>query len=204
MNFKNNKSGITLVALVITIIILLIFAGISISTLTQTGLLGKAKLTEQKSEEAKQNQIATLEEYENKIQEHLISTRDENSEHLKNESLLDISSYSINDISIYDNRLTNIQGGYKLDGNIVHIFIKATSVKALTSSVGSWLLLYNLPEPKEGSAILNAAAYNTSGELLDDVRSSGIFKKNEKFYLSFFGTLRQGSIITIQGSYLKK
>ena len=34
-----NKSGITLVALVITIIILLILAGVAITTLTQTGYL---------------------------------------------------------------------------------------------------------------------------------------------------------------------
>ena len=38
---RNN--GITLIALVITIIILLILAGISISTLTGSGLLGKAE-----------------------------------------------------------------------------------------------------------------------------------------------------------------
>ena len=40
--FKSSK-GITLVALVITIIILLILAGISISALTNTGIFGKAK-----------------------------------------------------------------------------------------------------------------------------------------------------------------
>ena len=43
VNFKREK-GITLVALVVTIVILLILAGISISTLTQTGLFGKVKL----------------------------------------------------------------------------------------------------------------------------------------------------------------
>ena len=37
------NQGITLVALVITIIILLILAGISISALTQTGLFSRAK-----------------------------------------------------------------------------------------------------------------------------------------------------------------
>ena len=40
---KQTYNGITLVALVITIIILLILAGITISTLTQSGLFGKAK-----------------------------------------------------------------------------------------------------------------------------------------------------------------
>lgn len=39
---KNTK-GITLVTLVITIIILLILAGVAINTLTQTGLLENAK-----------------------------------------------------------------------------------------------------------------------------------------------------------------
>ena len=38
-----NQKGITLVALVITIIILLILAGISIATLQQTNLFGQAQ-----------------------------------------------------------------------------------------------------------------------------------------------------------------
>ena len=75
MIFKNSKSGITLVALVVTIIILLILARISISALTQTGLFEKAKLAEKKSKEAEQNQTITLGQYENQIQEHLGSTR---------------------------------------------------------------------------------------------------------------------------------
>ena len=42
MRRTNKQSGITLVALVITIIILLILAGIAISSLTQTGLFSKS------------------------------------------------------------------------------------------------------------------------------------------------------------------
>lgn len=42
-NKKKNIKGITLIALVVTIVILLILAGISISALTQTGLFGKTK-----------------------------------------------------------------------------------------------------------------------------------------------------------------
>ena len=41
------NSGITLVVLVITIIILLILAGITISSLTNTGIFGKAKEAKQ-------------------------------------------------------------------------------------------------------------------------------------------------------------
>lgn len=66
-NKKENVKGITLVALVVTIVILLILAGISISALTQTGLFGKAKQAEQKSKDAQEIENTTLAEYENKI-----------------------------------------------------------------------------------------------------------------------------------------
>lgn len=64
---KENK-GITLVALVVTIIILLILAGISIMVLTQTGMFDKANLAKQKSEEAQKLENSILEDYENKIE----------------------------------------------------------------------------------------------------------------------------------------
>ena len=61
--FKSLK-GITLVALVITIIILLILAGISISALTNTGIFGKAKDAKSKSELADAQEKITLLEHE--------------------------------------------------------------------------------------------------------------------------------------------
>ena len=67
---KKNK-GITLVALVITIIILLILAGISISALTNTGIFGKAKDAKQKSADAELDQNTKLDEYENEIDNYL-------------------------------------------------------------------------------------------------------------------------------------
>ena len=72
MKKKLKKSkGITLVALVITIIILLILAGISISALTQTGLFSRAKQAEQKSKDAQEEENTTLGTYENEINEYL-------------------------------------------------------------------------------------------------------------------------------------
>ena len=67
---KNTK-GITLVALVITIIILLILAGISISALTNTGIFQKAKDAKQKSENAALDQNTKLDEYENEIDKYI-------------------------------------------------------------------------------------------------------------------------------------
>ena len=48
----NKNNGITLVTLVITVIILLILAGISIASLTGNGLFEKAKLAKEKQENA--------------------------------------------------------------------------------------------------------------------------------------------------------
>lgn len=64
---KENQKGITLVALVITIIVLLILAGISISALTNTGIFQKAQEAKKKSAEAEANQKATLDEYETEL-----------------------------------------------------------------------------------------------------------------------------------------
>ncbi len=61
------EKGITLVALVITIVILLILAGISISTLTNTGIFQKAKEAKQKSKEAENEQNKILDEYETEL-----------------------------------------------------------------------------------------------------------------------------------------
>ena len=61
--FQNNVRGVTLVALVLTIIILLILAGITISSLTNTGIFGKAKEAKEKSEDAQRNEQDILGQY---------------------------------------------------------------------------------------------------------------------------------------------
>ena len=67
---KSNK-GITLVALVITIVILLILAGISISTLTNTGIFEKAKDVKKASENADLEQNKVLDEYEKELDKYM-------------------------------------------------------------------------------------------------------------------------------------
>lgn len=64
------ENGITLVALVITIVILLILAGISISTLSNTGIFKKAKDAKQKYEEAENDQNKILDEYETELNQY--------------------------------------------------------------------------------------------------------------------------------------
>ena len=64
---REKSKGITLVALVITIVILLILAGISISTLTNTGIFQKAKDAKKASENAEKEEKSLLSEYEQEI-----------------------------------------------------------------------------------------------------------------------------------------
>ncbi len=67
---KENR-GITLVVLVITIVILLILAGITISSLTNTGLFVRAKEAKEKTQAAEENQAKTLNEYEEELNKYV-------------------------------------------------------------------------------------------------------------------------------------
>ena len=72
---KKKSNGITLVALVITIVILLILAGISISALTNTGIFQKAKDAKQKSEDASEKEQSLLYEYEDELSKYTSNDR---------------------------------------------------------------------------------------------------------------------------------
>ena len=65
----NKSKGITLVALIVTVIILLILAGISIASLTGNGLFEKVKLAKEKQENAEIKENIIFGDYENKINE---------------------------------------------------------------------------------------------------------------------------------------
>ena len=74
---KNKDKGITLIALVITIIILLILAGISISALTNQGLFKNAKAAQNATEKAEKEQGQRLNEYEDEINKYLGNSKEE-------------------------------------------------------------------------------------------------------------------------------
>ena len=72
--FKNNTKGITLVALVITIIILLILATISIQSLTNTGLFKNAQKAKDETQNAAENQAKLLNSYEDELNKYVSGT----------------------------------------------------------------------------------------------------------------------------------
>lgn len=81
---KSKNRGITLVALVVTIIILLILAGVAISALTQTGLFENAKQAKNAMENAQNVENVTLGSYNNKI-DSVIGSREESKTEEQNE-----------------------------------------------------------------------------------------------------------------------
>ena len=67
-NIINKRQGITLIALVVTIIVLLILAGVSISMLTgQNGILNRAKDAKEKTELAQKEENEKMQGYEDII-----------------------------------------------------------------------------------------------------------------------------------------
>ena len=75
LSIKSN-GGITLIALVITIIILIILAGISIMGITQTGILSKAKMAKIFFSNTKTKEENILNNYDENINEIIDGTRD--------------------------------------------------------------------------------------------------------------------------------
>ena len=68
---KYGKKGITLIALIVTIIVLLILAGVSIATLTgDNGILTRAQDAKNKTEQAQKDEENILSSYEDKINEY--------------------------------------------------------------------------------------------------------------------------------------
>lgn len=86
---KRKENGITLVALVITIIILLILAGITINSLTGSRLFEKTKLAKEKTKNEEKLQNQTLSEYENKIGKYIDGNTRENNSSSKRTILFD-------------------------------------------------------------------------------------------------------------------
>ncbi len=72
VDLKKSMKGITLIALVITIIVLLILAGVSIATLTgENGILTRANDAKEKTEEAEKDEKANLAQTEDLINQYV-------------------------------------------------------------------------------------------------------------------------------------
>lgn len=147
------KNGITLVALVVTIVILLILAGISISALTQTGLFGKVKDAKQKSENAQELENTILADYENKIVQTVSSrdNKDSGTSTLISKVEIEIKNVTMNSILIKINLLEN----EKIYAGIYFAMING---KVITGGENNEIEINNLEKGK---------SYTIQGGILD-------------------------------------
>lgn len=132
---ENNKKGITLISLVVTIVVMLILAGISIGVLIgDNGLLNQASIAKKESEKASKQEQSILSQYEDKIgqitgdgiertaQGNYIVVNDVNpSQHNLN---VNLTSQTINDfssvsVSRYGSNLFDISQMIQANTNIV-------------------------------------------------------------------------------------
>ena len=110
---KNKDKGITLIALVITIIILLILAGISISTLTNQGLFKNAKIAQNATEKAEAEQGQRLNEYEDEINKYL-ENEDEHTKAFKEKVGKVLSTTDNTEIKDAKNNKIVVPAGFKI------------------------------------------------------------------------------------------
>ena len=72
-NEKIRTSGITLIAVIVTIIVLLILAGISIAMIRNSNLLDKTKIAKGKYSNSQKEETATIDDYSNQIENYKVA-----------------------------------------------------------------------------------------------------------------------------------
>lgn len=132
---KNQSKGITLVVLVITIIILLIIAGISIVALKGSGLLEKAQLATIKYSNSQVNEEVQIDKYANAMNSYISGSRDYETEinNLKAE---------VNNLKIEIDKLKN-DNRYSMTEKIVGTWIDGKPLYKKTWDYGSILVVSN-------------------------------------------------------------
>ena len=167
MNLTKNNKGITLIALVITIIVLLILAGVSIAMLTgDNGILTQAQRAKNETENAQANEKGVLENYEQYIEG---STN--------GGTLTTVTGNETTNTTVYDS-LGNeivIPAGFRVvnPGDNVEdgIVIEDVSYGATAGSQFVWIPVGDVKK-KDGSTIniaLGRYVFNTDGTINEEL-----------------------------------
>ena len=179
MNNKRNN-GITLIALIITIIVLLILAGITVAQLSGNGLFENAKLAKEKYKNSKQDEDNGIYKYNNKIEEYLNNGRDYEAEisELTQEinSLKTTVNYNLSQILEISSDVQSVTGYIKRNANVVDINLMVTYGSAVTANSFSTFatLKDSSLKPTNNDVWGNSQAGTSVGNF--NVTTSGILK----------------------------
>ena len=198
-NVKSEIRGITLIALVITIIILLILAGISIATLTgEKGLLTKANTakteTIKKSAEEKVK-IAVAGSFGENGE---IDLNDLNTNLRQVEGLTDIL-YS--DISIYEaNKIEKLPINVVVDGYVIEIDEKGKVTLKAIKPVVNYSLNPSTLVPEETTVTVTITASISGGEKITKITKPNGEVETNKSTTTFEVTESGYYTVTVEGS----
>ena len=171
---KRKNDGITLVALVITIIIVLILATISIQSLTNTGLFKKAQEAKEKSQNAEENQVKTLNEYEEELNKYISKEKEENEDKLADTVKVgDYVSYTPDTVTDTDTKYTTLisnLGKYSgSDANTTSTLKQEKDLKWRVLDVQNGQVRLISEVPTSSTITLKGYnGYNNAVKLLDD------------------------------------
>ena len=147
MNIKN-KRGITLVSLVITIIILLILAGIGINALKQTNLFEQSKQAKNSMSNAQNIENNTLLSYESMINE-IIGNRENEEHNLGTNITIPVGvKYVIVSNTYWTRSGINCVSSSKLSSNTNSTILTSQSSSSYIDSNGSgtWVVLAKIDD----------------------------------------------------------
>ena len=179
----NREKGITLIALVITIIILLILAGISISALTNQGLFKNAKEAKNRTENSQKEEQEILNQYEDELNRHL-SNNDKTEEKLVdkvNDGTIKIGDYVkyTPDTASTDSILQELNTYSGSDKNTTSTLTQESlNWRVLDVKDGQVRLISELPTTSK-ITLSGYNGYNNAVKLLDDTCST--LYSNSKF-----------------------
>ena len=121
------SKGITLIALVVTIVVLLILAGITITALFgENGLIERAKIADQKTKEGAQNDISAIEDLDEQVDVMI------NGPTTMEDLMTKASKYNKTVLDKYGNKIT-VPKGFKIvtpaeDSTVVYAYDKESGV----------------------------------------------------------------------------
>ena len=192
---KIKERGITLIALVITIIVLLILAGVSIAMLTgENGILTQAQRAKEETEQAEKNEMADLENMESLINEYqnniaIPQVTDENPGQLEQEETDTFVINSIEDLVFFS---ADVSNGNTYEGKTVKLGVNLdfNSNKSYVNPNRTDFDKYGYNGPLK-QVLTSGEGFNPIGEASTDVDQGtnyfyGVFEGEHKVISSLY------------------
>lgn len=200
MKRSKTQKGITLIALIITIIVLLILAAVSISAIKNDGLISYANQATNKHTQAQMNENAVIQNYSNKIEQHYNGSVGGNGSGSENDSNIDEDGYiliteatlQVGDYITYPVTYTNVETYHPTDETIVK-----------TSNQTGWRVVVNYVDDN-GNHIIKAMSAGTPETVAFDARTIRESDISGPYTINNAGETRTVYVVNSYNEYGKK